>query len=48
MEHNISLPVILSFVTLLIVVGLAVFQLMRVRRSQARRGEHPGGIAGPE
>ena len=48
MEHNISLPVILSFVTLLIVVGLAVSQLMRVRRSQAKRGEHPGGVAGPE
>ena len=48
MEHNFSLPVILSFVTLLIVVAVAVFQLMRVRRSQAKRGEHPGGIAGPE
>lgn len=48
MEHNISLPVILSFVTLLIVVGVAVFQLKRVRRSQAKRNEHPGGVAGPE
>jgi hypothetical protein len=48
LEHNISLPVILSFVTLLIVVGVAVFQLMRVRRSQAKRNEHPGGVAGPE
>ena len=48
MDHAFSLPVILSFVTLLIVVGLAVFQLMRVRRSQAKRNEHPGGVAGPE
>ena len=48
MDHNISLPVILSFVTLLIVVGVAIFQLKRVRRSQAKRNEHPGGIAGPE
>ena len=44
MEHNISLPVILSFVTLLIVVGVAVFQLKRVRGSQAKRGEHSGDI----
>ena len=48
MEFNFSLPVVLSFVTLLIVVGIAVFQLMRVRRSQAKRNERPGGIAGPE
>ena len=48
MEHNISLPVILSFVTLLIVVGVAIFQLKRVRHSQAKRNEHPGGISGPE
>ncbi len=48
MENGFSLPVILSFVTLLIVVGVAVFQLMRVRRSQAKRDEHPGGVAGPE
>jgi len=47
-EHDLSLPVILSFVTLLIVVGMAVFQPMRVRRSQAERNGHPGGIAGPE
>jgi len=48
MDFNFSLPVVLSFVTLLIVVGVAVFQLMRVRRSQAKRNEHPGGVAGPE
>ena len=44
MDHQFSLPVILSFVTLLIVVGVAVFQLKRVRRSQAKRGEHSGDI----
>ena len=48
MDHQISLPVIFSFVTLVIVLGIGVFQLMRVRKSQAKRGEHPGGIAGPE
>ncbi len=48
MDHQFSLPVILSFVTLLIVLGVAIYQFMRVRKSQAKRGEHPGGIAGPE
>lgn len=48
MEPTISLPIILSFVTLVIVLGLGVWQLMRVRNSQAKRGEHPGGVAGPE
>ncbi len=43
-----SLPVILSFVTLGIVLVLGAVQLMRVRNSQAKRGEHPGGVAGPE
>lgn len=43
-----SLPVVLSFVTLIIVLGLAAYQLKRVRRSQEKRNEHPGGIAGPE
>lgn len=37
----------LSVLTLVIVVGLGLFQLMRVRNSQAKRGEAPGGIAGP-
>ena len=45
---NISLPVILSLVTLVIVVGIGLFLLAKARRSQAKRGEHPGGIAGPE
>lgn len=44
MDHNISLPVILSFVTLFIIVGVAIFQLKRVRSSQAKRGEHSGDI----
>ncbi len=43
-----SLPVVLSFVTLLIVLGIGIYQLKRVRGSQAKRGEHPGGVAGPE
>jgi uncharacterized protein (UPF0333 family) len=48
MENQISLPVILSFVTLVIVLGIGIYQFMRVRKSQAKRGEHPGGVAGPE
>lgn len=48
MDHQISLPVILSFVTLAAVLVIGVYQFMKVRKSQAKRGEHPGGIAGPE
>ncbi len=48
MENSFSLPVVLSFVTLLIVVCIGIWQLRRVRNSQAKRGEHPGGVAGPE
>jgi len=32
----------------LIIIGLAIYQLKRVKRSQEKRGEHPGGIAGPD
>lgn len=45
---DVSLLSVLSIVTLVLVLAYGVFQLVRVRRSQARRGEHPGGIAGPE
>lgn len=48
MDIQITAPIILSFVTLFIVLGLAFWQLKRVRASQAKRNEHPGGIAGPE
>ncbi len=48
MDFNFSIPAILSFVTLLIVFGAGVWQLKRVRNSQTKRGEHPGGVAGPE
>ena len=37
----------LSLFTLIIVLGVAFVLLKRVRTSQARRGETPGGIAGP-
>ena len=47
-DQLISTPWLLSFVTLVIVVGVGVWQLKRVRGSQDKRGEHPGGIAGPE
>ena len=48
MEHVFSLPVVLSLVTLGIVVVLGFVQLAKVRKSQAKRGETPGGIAGPD
>ena len=48
MDHEFSLPVILSFVTLLIVVGIGVYHFVRNRGSQLKRGERPGGIAGPD
>jgi hypothetical protein len=38
---------ILALVTLIIVAGAGVWQFLRIRRSQAARGEKPGGIAGP-
>ena len=37
----------LSLITLIVVLALGFFQLKRVRASQAKRGETPGGIAGP-
>lgn len=45
---DVTLLSTLSIVTLVIVVAIGGYQLMKVRRSQAKRGEHPGGIAGPE
>ena len=48
MDHEFSLPVILSFVTLLIVVGIGIYQFTRNRGSQKKRGETPGGMAGPD
>lgn len=38
---------ILSLVTLVIVLGWAFFHLRSVGKSQEKRGEKPGGIAGP-
>jgi cytochrome oxidase assembly protein ShyY1 len=48
MDHNWPMPIILSLVTFFIIIGLAIYQLKRVKRSQEKRGEHPGGIAGPD
>ena len=42
-----SLPIVLSLATFGLVAAIAVFMLMRSRNSQAKRGETPGGIAGP-
>ncbi len=48
MDHNWPMPIILSLVTFFIIIGLAIYQLKRVKRSQEKHGEHPGGIAGPD
>ena len=48
MNFDFPLPLILFAATLAIVLGLAVFQLMRVRRSQAKRGEQTTGLGGSE
>jgi hypothetical protein len=38
----------LALITLVLAAGYGVWQLTRVRKSQEKRGEHPGGIAGPD
>lgn len=42
-----SILVWLSLITLVVVLGAAIFQFTRIRNSQAKRGETPGGMAGP-
>ena len=39
--------IVLAMVTLAIVLVLGFVQIGKVRHSQAKRGERPGGIAGP-
>lgn len=46
--ESISLPVLLSIVTLVAVLGIGAWQYMRVHKSQKERGEKPGGVAGPD
>jgi len=48
MLYESALPIVLSIATLAAVVLIGVWQLKRVRHSQAKRGEHPGGAAGPD
>jgi len=48
MDHEFSLPVLLSFVTLVAVLGIGIYHFVRNRGSQKKRGETPGGIAGPD
>ena len=45
--QNTPLLAALSLVTLIVVLGYGFFHLRKVRRSQAKRGEAPGGMAGP-
>ena len=45
---NSYLIITLAIVTLGIVVAFGAWQLAKVRKSQVNRGEHPGGVAGPD
>lgn len=42
-----SLPIVLQMATFILVLGVAVVLFRRARQSQKKRGEEPGGIAGP-
>lgn len=44
---DITLLSALSIGTLVAVLAIGITQFIRVRKSQEKRGEHPGGIAGP-
>lgn len=46
--ESFSLPVVLSIITLVAVLAIGGFQYMRVHKSQEKRGEKPGGVAGPD
>ena len=46
--ESLSLPAVLSIVTLIAVLVIGGYQYMRVHKSQKDRGEKPGGIAGPD
>ncbi len=50
MEATLNQPLLvwLSLFTLVAVLAIGLYQWRRARQSQAKRGEHPGGIAGPE
>ena len=45
--NTVSLLATLAILTLIIVAGYGVWQFMRNRQSQKKRGETPGGVAGP-
>ena len=42
-----SLPIVLQIMTFVLVIGVAFVLLKRARNSQKKRGETPGGRAGP-
>ena len=48
MSYSSAMPIILSITTLVAVLLIGLWQLKRVRHSQAKRDEHPGGVAGPD
>jgi len=43
MTNDVSLLSVLSIFTLIAVVAIGVWQWLRVRQSQRKRGEKPGG-----
>lgn len=45
--ESLSLPIVLSIVTLIAVLAIGGYQYLRVHKSQRDRGEKPGGVAGP-
>ena len=45
---NFSTPMTQSLFTILATLAFAVYQLRSVHLSQAKRGETPGGVAGPK
>ncbi len=45
--ENSLLIIVLAVGTLVVVLFVGSIQLKRIRNSQHKRGEHPGGIAGP-
>ncbi len=45
--HDVSLLAMLSLATLVLVLCIGIYLFLRNRQSQIKRGEKPGGIAGP-
>lgn len=46
--ENSLLIIVLAVGTLVVVLFVGSIQLKKIRNSQRKRGEHPGGVAGPD